>query len=460
MKDEDRMKDQLIDELVKLRREIAELRAAEAEHKRFEEMRPLKIGEILIEMGHSTRSQLERTLQLQEEFDISKPLGEIMVEAGVITREQLCSALEEQKIRLLHQADGIIHQDDIVKYVTQTTAEIFGYTTEEIMNWKLDEFVKIVHPDDAAFVMKRMQEKGNKDSVSNYSYRIITKTGKMKWIDQYSTIILYNGRDAELITVTDVTVRKKVEEIVRESERKYHQAVEKQLRSSGQLASMERLASILTHELNNPLDGVLRYVRLLLKQTPTDDPRRIYAEQAQDGVIRVSNMVRGLLDFTRKAESSFTSIDIERSIRQCLFLFRVQTSAQNIKIRTEFGKNITTSLNADVEQIFMNIIENAIQAMTNGGTLSISTNMLSPQLFEARFSDTGEGIPDEIQEKIFDLFFTTKNTTSDIGLGLSISQEIAERYSGSISVESQLGKGTTFVVRLPTSDAGPDVHKP
>jgi signal transduction histidine kinase len=228
------------------------------------------------------------------------------------------------------------------------------------------------------------------------------------------------------------------------------------------LASMGRLSANLAHELNNPLDGILRYVRLLLDQMPEDDSRRIYAERAQDGLMRVANMVRGLLDFARKSTSVLSPTDIPQSIRRIFSSFIEQISARNIKVEAEFDENIPVVLNADVEQIFANIIKNAIQAMPNGGILSVCARMLSPQIFEARFSDTGPGIPDEIQEIIFEPFFTTKSKSSKdfaqgVGLGLSISQGIAESYNGSIDVESELGKGTTFIVRLPMVSASANV---
>ena len=216
----------------------------------------------------------------------------------------------------------------------------------------------------------------------------------------------------------------------------------------------ERLSANLLHELNNSLDGVHRYVRLLLDQIPGDDPRRIYAEHARDGLMRMANMVREMLDSTRRDTSDLTPIDIPQSITWTLCSFRHRISAQNIKVEAEFDENVPVIMNVDVEQIFTNIVKNAVQAMPNGGTLSVSVKMLSPQLLEARFSDTGSGIPDEIREMIFEPFFTTKGLEEGTGLGLSISQEIAQSYGGLIDTESRLGEGATFVVRLPVTENG------
>jgi PAS domain S-box-containing protein len=230
--------------------------------------------------------------------------------------------------------------------------------------------------------------------------------------------------------------------------------VEKKLIRSEKLASIGRLSANLAHELNNPLDGALRYIRLLLDQMSEDDPRRVYAEYARDGLMRMSDMIRGLLDFARKSTPILSPTDIPQSIEQILSFLSDQVSAQNIEVETEFDENIPIIMNADVEQIFMNIIKNAVQAMPDGGTLSVSAKMASLQLLEVKFSDTGPGIAEETQEMIFDPFFTTKSFGQGVGLGLSISQGIAESYNGSIEVESEPDKGTTFVVTLPISENG------
>jgi two-component system NtrC family sensor kinase len=229
---------------------------------------------------------------------------------------------------------------------------------------------------------------------------------------------------------------------------------EKGFMRSDKLALLGRLSANLAHELGNPLGGVLRYMRLLLDQMPEDDSRRIYAEHAQDGLMRMASVIETLLGFARMSMSTPRPIDIPQSIRRVLSFFSHWISTQDIRVEAEFDENIPVIMNTDVEQIFMNIIKNAIQAMPNGGTLSVKARMLSPGLFEARFGDTGPGIPDEIREMIFEPFFTTKNFAQCVGLGLSISQEISESYDGSIDVESELGKGTTFVVRLPVSKTG------
>ena len=214
-------------------------------------------------------------------------------------------------------------------------------------------------------------------------------------------------------------------------------------------AGIGRLAIGLIHELNNPLDGARRYLRLLIGQMPENDQKRMYVEQIQNGLLQISNVVDGLMDLTRASMSSSGLTDVKQSIEKALFFYRRWILSQNIKVEIEFCEDVSTFVNADMEYVFMGIVKNAIQAMPDGGVLSIETKMSSPQLFEARISDIGSGIAEDVKENIFDPFFTTKDPGHGIGLGLFIGQEIVESYSGTIEVETELGKGATFTVKLP-----------
>jgi signal transduction histidine kinase len=228
---------------------------------------------------------------------------------------------------------------------------------------------------------------------------------------------------------------------------------EKFIRSK-KLASIGRLSAYLVHELNNPIDGVIRYAKLLLNQMEEDDPKIKYVEQMLDGLVRIRGMVRGMFEFTWKNGILSCPVDIPSSIKRILSTFSDQITAQKINVETEFDGNIPFIMNPDVENIFANIIKNAIQAMPEGGTLTLKAKMITPNMFEARFTDTGTGIPDEIYDMIFEPFFTTKSTCEGIGLGLSISNEIAKSYNGSIEVEREKGKSTTFIVKLPINEGG------
>lgn len=232
-----------------------------------------------------------------------------------------------------------------------------------------------------------------------------------------------------------------------------HMMPEREFMKSEKIASMARLSASVAHELSDNLDSTLRHMQLLLDQMYEDDPRRIYVEHTLDKLMEMSSLIRALLDISRQSMPVFSPTDIPQSIRHILSAFSARMSAQNIEVECAFDENIPVIMNADVEQIFFNIIKNTIQAMPDGGTLSIRVKVPSSGLIEVRISGTGSGIPDEILMSISEPFFATKDFGQSVSLDLLVSKAIAESYNGSMDVEKELDKGTTFIVRLPTTPA-------
>lgn len=237
-----------------------------------------------------------------------------------------------------------------------------------------------------------------------------------------------------------------------ERDRQLREYVHNRLSQSEKLASLGRLAAGIAHEINNPLTGVLTYSHLLLKNTPPGSPEREDLEVIVRETTRCRQIVKELLDFARERKSERKPSDLNRVIRNTISLVENQVSSHNVEIRTELDPELPEILidANQIQQVFTNLALNAAEAMPEGGAITIATSSPENERFvRAEVSDTGTGIPEENLRKIFDPFFTTKEGGAGTGLGLAVTYGIIERHNGTIEVRSEVGKGTTFIIRLP-----------
>ena len=230
-------------------------------------------------------------------------------------------------------------------------------------------------------------------------------------------------------------------------------ATRKQIGRTEKLASIGRLAAGIAHEINNPLTGVLTFAHLLRDRPNMDDQ-----DQQDLGVIvrettRVSEIVRGLLDFARERPSVKEPLDVNAVVSRTMRLIRSQKEVEQITIREEFDETlpqITGDAN-QLQQVLLNLSLNACEAMPQGGTLTISTSARDGKVF-VKVADTGCGIREEHLDAIFEPFFSTKPSGKGTGLGLSVSYGIIQQHGGALEVESEEGKGTTLTIVLPVEE--------
>ncbi|MGB4223072.1 MAG: [Fe-Fe] hydrogenase large subunit C-terminal domain-containing protein [Syntrophorhabdus sp.] len=230
-----------------------------------------------------------------------------------------------------------------------------------------------------------------------------------------------------------------------------HQELEQaqaQLIRTEKLASIGQLAAGVAHEINNPLGTITIYAHLLQKSLESDDPRREDVDLIISEAGRAKDIVQGLLSFAREKKLKATEIKVSDILEEVLSLVINQPLFRNIKIEKSFDPGLQTIVadEAQLKQVFLNIIMNAAQAMDGGGKLLINVSSGKKHI-KIRIQDTGPGIPPEVMRHVFDPFFTTKEKGT--GLGLAISYGIIERHQGKVDVETELGKGTTFVITLP-----------
>ncbi|TET11320.1 PAS domain-containing sensor histidine kinase, partial [Candidatus Aerophobetes bacterium] len=266
---------------------------------------------------------------------------------------------------------------------------------------------------------------------------------KVLHISVVGTKLEEDEEERTLIIIEDLSEKKQLED---------------ELIRSGKLAALGELSAGLAHEINNPLAIISGYAQMLQAESAMDEARKQhYLKEIVEQTDRAARIMRKVRDFARPGESRMESVDINEPLIRILSLLKDQAHLKNIRI----NKNLDLSLpriKADkdqLEQIFLNIILNAVQAMPNGGELTLRTNLrrqgakVSAKRVELTIIDTGCGVPKENLGKIFDPFFTTKQKSS--GLGLSITHSLVNQHHGTIAVQSQVGKGTTFVITFPLS---------
>jgi len=222
--------------------------------------------------------------------------------------------------------------------------------------------------------------------------------------------------------------------------------------ASERLALIGQLSANVAHELNNPLTGIVTYSHLILEDTAQDDPKKKSLEKIVGQATRCRDIIRGLLDFSRQRKPDKALSNINTVMEQCLSFIENQALFLNIHLTKNFQEDLPMMVldASQIERVIMNMIINAAEAMDGEGDLILTTRSIQGDAFvELEFRDTGPGISEENIEKIFDPFFTTKDVGHGTGLGLAISFGVVKAHNGIITVNSEPGQGTTFIVRLP-----------
>ena len=241
---------------------------------------------------------------------------------------------------------------------------------------------------------------------------------------------------------------------LKERDEQLKEFTRRKIMESERLALIGQLSANVAHELNNPLQGIVTYSHLLLEDKSPEDLENDSLQKIVIQANRCRDIIRGLLDFSRQRKPDKTLCDVNDVLKSCVSLLDRQAQFHNIQINYDLQVDLPKAVidPSQIERVFMNLIINAAEAMDGNGQLTLSTRFDSLERFiELEFSDTGHGISRENLEKIFDPFFTTKDTGHGVGLGLAISYGIVKEHKGTVSVESEIGQGTTFTVRLPVT---------
>ena len=230
--------------------------------------------------------------------------------------------------------------------------------------------------------------------------------------------------------------------------------LEQQLLEREKLSSIGLLAAGVAHEVNTPLAGISSYAQMLLQQVHENDPKRKLLEKIHVQTVRASGIVNNLLNFSRTGDAQFREVDVNRVLDDTLQLLEPQLRNAKFQIACTYGEHLQPAYGSasKLQQVFMNLILNARDAMPNGGRLTVHTRAVDTSLV-IDFRDTGVGIAPENIARIYDPFFTTKEVGQGTGLGLALSYGIIQEHNGRIFVESRPGEGAHFTIKLPTAFA-------
>jgi len=294
---------------------------------------------------------------------------------------------------------------------------------------------------------------GEIDEAEDYENPIVNKSGEERIIAWHNTTLLDEKGNiiGTLSSGEDITKRKQTEEELIQTEK---------------MVSLGQLAASVVHEVNNPLAGIMVYIKLFLKkykenklQDEKTEGQLLKMEKELD---RTTRIIRNLLTFSRQSEPSMSPVEINKVIDAAMPLVENQINLEKIALEKNLDADLPP-VQADfdkIQQVLINIMLNAIQAMPEGGTLTITTSQAQGVRLHDSFknavridiTDTGVGIPKENLKKLFTPFFTTKEKGVGVGLGLSVVHGIIGKHKGKIDVDSTPGTGTTFTIFLEAMD--------
>ncbi|MBU1740434.1 MAG: PAS domain S-box protein [Proteobacteria bacterium] len=343
--------------------------------------------------------------------------------------------------------DGIIAAD------RQGNIIIFNEGAQRILGYGADEVVGKMHitqiyPEGLAKeIMRRLRsdDYGGPDKMATTRFLAIDKQGRQFPFDLSAALIRDEaGREVASVGIfTDIRERLRMERELEDTHLQLFQAEK--------MASLGKLAAGVAHEINNPLSGVLIHAQMLSEELAPDHARQGDLQLIVEQTLRVKDILKNLLEFARPTGEAMTGISLGANIDQAIKIIANQAAFHDIEIVRDYDPDLPPIIGdtSQLNQVFINLLVNAADAIEGPGRITITTATQGDHV-RVQVIDTGSGVSPQHQPKLFDPFFTTKPAGKGTGLGLSTSYGIIKRHGGQISVESEPGQGTTFVIELPT----------
>ncbi len=353
----------------------------------------------------------------------------------------------EEKFRTLtaSASDAIIMMDGdgAISFWNEAAERVFGYSGKEALGNRVSELI-IPHRYRLSHIegLKKFKETGKGPVIGKtVEIEAVRKDGGEFPVELSLSALTLKGRWCAVGILRDISNRVRREE---------------ELRLSYKMASLGQLTAGIFHEILNPINIISTHVQLLLADAEKGSGVEKDLKSIQEEIKRVQDITDGFLRFSRKESvtTATSEIDVNQLIDRVLAILVAEIKYKNIHLFRKFDHELPMlKASADsLRQVFLNLIRNAIDAMSNEGSLTISTMKCSKEekpCLCIQFTDTGCGIPKEHLSKIFDPFFTTKEEGKGVGMGLTVVYTIIQKFGGSVSVSSEVGKGTTFTIELP-----------
>ena len=323
--------------------------------------------------------------------------------------------------------------DDKIESWNPQLEELIGVSRAEALGRRVGDVVP-------AGLAEEIAARADGDHVSGiYKFHLNTKKGKHVVVNASIAPLLgkTGARLGRLVLLDDITQRVTLEE---------------QLLQNEKLTSLGLLAAGVAHEVNTPLAVISNYIQMLAKQIPPDDPRQKTIERIVKQTFRASEIVNNLLNFSRTGGAELTEVDLNSVLEETLTLVQHPFKTAQVTVIRSFNEQLPSVLGSTtrLQQVFLNLLMNARDAMPGGGMLEVRT-MAHNGSVEVELTDNGAGISPEHLHKIFDPFFTTKPTGRGTGLGLSVTYGIIKEHAGKVDVKSTPGKGTSFRLEFPAA---------
>ena len=426
-------------------------------------------------------------------------VGILGVERNITERKAMENALKKsekqfrQLIETMNEGVAILNKQGLMTYVNSKLCDMLGYSKEEMLNRPTFDFIDSNKP-----LSHRYQTAAQEDTVKYYEMEWLKKDGStLITLVSPSDIYDKNELTGRLVILTDITLLKKTEYQLslkniqlHRSNKKIKETLDNLKAAQAQLIDAEKMASLgqltagIAHEINNPINFVsgninplkldlddmkelIRKFRNMCHVGPSKDnikELQDYIEELdldylfeeidqllggiEEGAKRTRDIVAGLRNFSRLDEDDFKQADIHEGLDSTLILLKNKLK-NRITVQKQYDKIPKIEcLPGKLNQVFMNILNNAAQAIEDQGEIIIKT-LLKDDKIIISIKDNGPGIPEETKKHIFEPFFTTKDVGAGTGLGLSISKGIIDKHEGTIEVYSEPGQGTEFIITLP-----------